>query len=163
MAVALLLLESMMSVGSSSQIKSENGLRGKKNKNPIEGTIIGFQPTKVNPHRQFRLMLQVTQIWEKEFYFKFDDGKPIEGFIDSKNRPCAIIDGLSDGEKFIYVSYDNGDWTFVGTLNVEDSNSYWTIMIVIIGGVGGYKLIQIGRRIYMRRYKRKRSDDGVFV
>lgn len=129
--------------------------------NPLEGVITGFSPTQVHPFETFTLTLSVNEVWNRAFYFKFDDGNPIEGFLDAENRPSVVIEGLPAGEKFLHVSWDKDQWAFVGTLKVVDSESEWVIVFVFFLSIVTYFVAQFLRGICLRRNRKKRSDDGL--
>ena len=83
--------------------------------------------------------------------------------LNAAGQPTVIVEGLSYGEKFIYISYDRVNWAFVGTLKVVDMGSYWTVITVFVGGVAVYYLMKMAKRIYRRYFKKKRSDDGIRI
>ena len=129
--------------------------------NQLEGMIKGFSPTGVTPFSPFTLTLTVEEVWNGAFYFKFDDGKPIEGFLDASNRPSVIVEGLPPGEKFVYVSWDKRTWAFVGTLKVMDGDTSWVVVLFAVVAVFGGFVMRFVRQFYRRRNRKKRSDDGV--
>ena len=129
--------------------------------NQLEGLIKGFSPAGVTPFSSFTLTLTVEEVWNRAFYFKFDDGKPIEGFLDANSRPSVMVEGLPPGEKFVYVSWDKYTWAFVGTLKVMDADPSWGVVLFVVVAVFGGFVMRFVRQFYRRRNRKKRSDDGV--
>lgn len=142
------------------QRESKNPNKQRLQENLLQGSITGFSPAKAPPHRRFELTLEVTERWNSAFYFKFDDGEPIEGFLNDSGQPTVIVEGLSYGEKFIYISPDRVNWSFVGTLQIVDTGSYWTLILVFVGAFVIYYSMKIAKRMCRRYFKKKRSDSG---